>query len=166
MHPREDLSKTIVPSALKFYALINNVEIVNYHVTVTNNPTDFSESRSNGESLVAQYAIPDIQKSNYGLVVITHDHEKGYGNGYYIATPTMDSKSVNLAEAVHALLPDFNYYKRNAEKRAQSSSIVKVDNPIAQSGTPVFVYEIPEWHGNIEAFLNSYRLIDSSFKVI
>jgi hypothetical protein len=25
---------------------------------------------------------------------------------------------------------------------------------------------MPEWNGNIEAFLNSYRLIDSSSKVL
>ncbi|MGB9938189.1 MAG: hypothetical protein ACPK7O_10780 [Methanobacterium sp.] len=166
MHPREKLSQAVIPSALKFYALVNDVEIVNYQVTVTNNPTDFSESRNNGESLVASYITPDIQKSNYGLVIICHDHEKGYGDGYYIATPSMDAKSVALAEAVHTILPNFNYYKRNTEKKAQSSSIVKVDNPITQSGTPVFVYEMPEWHSSIEAFLNSYSLISSSFKVL
>lgn len=164
MHPREDLSKTVVPSVIKFYALTHNVEIVNYHVTVTNNPEAFTEGRNNGEGLVAQYIIPDIQKSNYGLVIICHDHEQGYGDGYYIATPTMDAKSVALAEKVHAILSSFNYYKRNTEKKAQSSSINRVDNPIANSGTPVFVYEMPEWHSSIESFINSYRLIDSSFK--
>lgn len=166
MHPREDLSKTIIPSVIKFYALTHNVEIVNYQVTVTDNPDDFNDGRNNGESLAAQYIIPDIKKSNYGLVLIGHDHEQGYGEGYYIATPTMDSKSVTLAENVHALMPSFNYYKRNTEKKTQSSSITKVDNPITQSGTPVFVYEIPEWHNGFEAFLNSYNLIDSSFKIL
>lgn len=166
MHPREKLSKTTVPHVIKFYALTHNVEIVNYHVTVTKNPEDFTESRNNGEGLVSQYVIPDIKKSGYGLVIICHDHEEGYGEGYYIATPSMDSKSVALAEEVHSILPSFNYYKRNTEKKAQSSSITRVNNPIVESGTPVFVYEIPEWHGSIEAFLNSYRLIDSSFKVM
>jgi hypothetical protein len=166
MHPREDLSKTTVPSVIKFYALSHNLEIVNYHITVTKNPDAFTESRNNGESLVAQYVIPDIKKSDYKLIIICHDHEQGYGEGYYIATPSMDTKSVTLAEAVHSLIPSFNYYKRDTEKKAHSSSIVKVDNPITESGTPVFVYEIPEWNGNIDAFLNSYRLIDSSSKVL
>lgn len=166
MHPREDLSKATVPSVLKFYALTHDVEIVNYQVVVTNNADAFTESRNNGEGLVAQYVVPDIQKSSYGLVIICHDHEQGYGNGYYIATPTMDAKSVALGETVHSILPSFNYYKRDTEKKAQSSSITKVDSPIANSGTPVFVYEMPEWHNSIEAFLNSYGLIDSSFKVL
>lgn len=164
MHSRENLSKTIVPTVIKFYALTHNVEIVNYQVTVTNDPDAFTEGRANGESLVAQYVVPDIKKSDYGLVIVCHDHEQGYGDGYYIATPTMDTKSVALAKLVHSLLPNFNYYQRNTEQKAQSSSIIKVDNPIANSGTPVFVYEMPEWNSNIEAFLNSYKLIDSSFK--
>ena len=165
MHPRENLSKTIMPSVIKFYALTHNVEIVNYQVTVTNNPEDFSMGRSNGEKLVAQYAIPDIKKSSYGLVIICHDHEKGYGDGYYIATPTMDSKSINLGDEIHSLLPDFNFYKRNTENKAQSSSINGVDSPITNSGTPVFVFEVPEWNNIFEVFLNSYKLIDSSFKI-
>lgn len=166
MHPREDLSKTVIPYALKFYALTHNVEIVNYHITVTDNPQDFTISRSNGEGLVAQYVVPDVAKSDYKLVIIGHDHEKGYGDGYYIATPSMDTESVTLAEDVHRLLPDFNYYKRSTSKKAQSSSITRVDNPIVATGTPVFVYEIPEWHGSLNAFSNSNRLIDSIFNVL
>ncbi len=166
MHPRETSAKTVVPSVIKFYALTHNVQIVNYQVTVTDSPQDFTTSRKNGEGLVAKYIIPDIAKSNYNLVIIVHDHEKGYGNGYYIATPTMDAKSVTLAETVHTILPDFNYYQRNTDEKAQSSSITKVDNPIVATGTPVFVYEIPEWLGSTDVFSNSNRLIDASFNTL
>jgi len=166
MHPRENLSKTIVPYALKFYALTHNVEIVNYQVTVTDSPQVFTTGRTNGEGLVAQYIVGDIGKSDYDMVIICHDHEQGYGAGYYIATPSMDSKSVTLAGAVHNLLPNFNYYQRNANERAQSTSITRVDNPIVATGTPVFVYEIPEWYGSFDAFFNSNKLIDSIFNVL
>ena len=166
MHPREISAKTVVPEVIKLYALTHNVEIVNYRVTVTDNPTNFATGRHNGESLVAKYVVPDIAKSNYSLVIICHDHEKGYGSGYYIATPTMDTESVNLAESVHKLLPDFNYYKRDADSTAQSTSITNVDYPIVATGTPVFVYEIPEWLSNSSVFTNSNRLIDACFKSI
>lgn len=166
MHPREDLSASVVPYVIKYYALTHNVEIVNYQVTVTDNPEDFTTSRNNGENLVAAYAIPDIEKSEYDLVIICHDHEEGYGDGHYIATPSMDGKSVTLAQAVHQILPDFNYYQRDTNKRAQSTSITKVDNPITASGTPVFVYEMPEWVGSFDAFFNSNNLIDASFEVL
>jgi len=166
MHPREDLSIAVVPQVIKLYALTHNVEIVNYQVAVTDNPAVFSTGRHNGESLVANYVIPDIKQSDYSLVIICHDHERGYGEGYYIATPTMDSKSVTLAGAAHSLLPDFNYYQRDTSKRTQSSSIKAVDAPITASGTPVFVYEIPEWYGYIESFFKSNDLISTSFNLL
>jgi hypothetical protein len=166
MHPRETVSSTIVPYVIKLYALTHNVEITNYQVNVQDHPTDFTVGRSNGQGLVAQYITPDIQKSDYELVIICHDHEKDYGEGFYIATPTMDSKSVNLGNAVHALLPDFNYYQRSTEDKAQSSSINQVDYPIAATGVGVFVYEIPEWYGYWDAFWKTYSLIEASVKVI
>lgn len=166
MHPREISAKTVVPSVIKSYVITHNVEIVNYQINVTDHPDDFTTGRSNGEGLVAQYVIPDIKKSNYNLVIIVHDHKNGYGNGYYIATPTMDAKSVALAENVNSLLPDFYYYQRNIDEKAESTSINGVDNPIAAAGTPIFVYEIPEWVGNSDVYLNSNRLIDACFKSI
>ena len=166
MHPRETSAKTVVPEVIKLYALTHNVEIVNYKVTVTDSPQDFTTGRYNGQSLVAKYIVPDIAKSNYSLVIIVHDHEKGYGSGYYIATPTMDYQSVNLAKKVSSLLPDFNYYQRNTDSKAQSSSITQVDTPIVNTGTPVFVYEIPEWLSNSSVFTNSNKLIDACFNSI
>jgi hypothetical protein len=161
MHPREISAKTVVPTAIKSYVSTHNVEIVNYVVNVTSSPNDFTIGRHNGEGLVAQYVVPDIKKSDYDLVIICHNHRKGYGSGYYIATPTMDTKSVNLAEAIHDILPDFNYYQRNTDEKAESTSINKVDSPIAATGTPVFVYEIPEGAGNSDVYSNSSRLIDA-----
>lgn len=166
MHSREISAKTVVPQVIKNYVLTHNVTIVNYQINVTNNPNDFKIGRHNGESLVAKYVVLDIAKSNYNIVIICHDHRLGYGDKYYIATPTMDNKSIALAEAVHNFLPDFNYYKRNIDQKPEETSINGVDKPIVSTGTPVFVYEIPEWMGNSDVYSNTNRLIDSVFKVI
>lgn len=166
MHPREISAKTVVPQVIKSYVSTHNVEIVNYMINVTSSPNDFTIGRNNGEELVSKYVVPDIEKSNFDLVIICHNHRLGYGNGYYIATPTMDAKSVNLAEAIHDILPDFNYYQRNTDERAESTSINKVDSPIAATGTPVFVYEIPEWVGNSDVCSNSSKLIDACFNFL
>ncbi|MDR2966546.1 MAG: hypothetical protein LBU74_01215 [Methanobacteriaceae archaeon] len=164
MHPREKLSSQVLPIVIKIYSVLNNVEIVNYQVIVLDNPDDFYIGRSNGEKLVHDYVVKDIDKSNFDLVIIAHDHEKGYGEGFYIATPSMDSKSVILATKVMKDLDNFNYYKRNVSKIPESSSIRTVDNPIVATGTPLFVYEIPEWLGFFEVFIESYSFIDASFK--
>ncbi len=167
MHPREISAKEVVPGVLKSYAQSHNVVIVNYQVNVTNDPTNFAVGRANGQDLVAQYVIPDIKKSKYSMVIIVHDHEKGYGSdGYYIATPSMDTRSVALGQAVHNLLPSFNYFTRNTDQQPEGSSITQVDDPIVATGTPVFVYEIPEWLGNTDVAQNSNQLIDAVFKSI
>ncbi len=166
MHPREISAKTVVPNVIKSYAIAHNAEIVNYIINVTSSPNDFTIGRHNGEALVAQYVVPDIEKSDYDLVIICHNHRQGYGSGYYIATPTMDAQSVNLAEAVHDILPDFNYYPRNTDEKAESTSINKVDSPIAATGTPVFVYEIPEWAGYSDVYSNSNKLINACFNFL
>lgn len=166
MHPRENLSTNLVPQVVKAFALLNNVEMVDYHVTVTDQPDDFDVGRSNGQDLVEQYAIPDIKKSDYQLVIIAHDHEQGYGEGYYIATPTHDNKSVILGEAVHQLLPLFNYYPGSSSTREKSTSISQIDRPLTNAGYPVFVYEIPEWNTQLEAAQMTYQLFSASFKVL
>lgn len=165
MHPRELHSTNMVPQVVKQFALQNNVEIINYQVHVTDQPQDYNIGRSNGQALVAQYVIPDIKKSNASLVIICHDHKNGYGNGYYIATPTHDSKSVILGQALHQSLSQFRYYPGSTDKK-ESSSISQVDQPITQAGFPVFVYEIPEWAGNDESGSMTYSLLNASFEAI
>lgn len=166
MHPREDLATNVVPQVIKIFALLNNVEMVDYHVTVTEQPQDFDVGRSNGQALVAQYVIPDVKNSSYQLVIIAHDHEQGYGDGYYIATPTHDVKSLSLGGSVHQVLALFNYYSGSSTNREQSSSISQVDRPITNSGTPVFVYEIPEWNNQFQAGQMTYQLFNACYKVL
>lgn len=166
MHPREGLATTMVPHAIKLFALLNRVEVTDYHIMVQNQPENFDIGRSNGEALAAQYAVPDIIKSNYQLTIISHDHEQGYGEGYYIATPTRDDKSISLAEAVHQLIPHFNFYPGSSEIRKQASSVILVDKPLAKAGIPVFVYEMPEWHNALDAIYNTYQLIGASSRVL
>ena len=98
-------------------------------------------------------------------MIIAHDHEPGYGVGY-LATPTHDYQSVSLAEAVHQLLPQFNFYPGSSTKRAQSSSVNQIDRPLTNAGYPVFVYEIPEWNNQLEAAINTYQLFSTSFNVL
>jgi hypothetical protein len=166
MHPREISAKNVVPEVIKSYVDTHNVEIVNYKINVTQDPQDFSIGRANGQDLVAKYVIPDIQKSHYSMVIIVHNHMQSYGNGYYIATPSMDTKSIAFGQSVHIIMPDFNYYTRNTTQQPEGTSINQVDNPIVTTGTPVFVYEIPEWLGNSDVATNTTRLIDAVFKIV
>lgn len=165
IHPREKLAIDPVKDVLKNYSSTHDVEITNYIIHVQDHPDDFTISRNNGEYLAAQYIVPAIKKSNYNLVIICHAHQLGYGSGYFIATPAMDNRSVDLAENVKKMFPQLNYYKAtNATKH--STSAIRVSNPIAESGTPVFVYEVPEWKKIDEAQNMTYKLIDVSIDAI
>ena len=56
---------------------------------------------------------------------------------------SMDDKSVDISQKI-ANSSDFNYFPRNVSKPVEASSAILVSNPIAESGYPTFVYEIPE----------------------
>ncbi len=165
MHPRETLSKNVSQDVARNYALTNKVNIVNYIVEVNENYDNVFSGRNKGESLVSDYIIPDIAKSGYEVVIICHDHNPYYGQGYYVATPTMDANTLNLANEFRKISPEYKYCERDPDKIAKSKSISKVDAPIAATGTPIFIYEIPEWQEYNESFNITYKLIDTAFKV-
>ena len=142
IHPRETLSIDPEIQAAKEYGS-DDVKIINYKVTVTQNPEDYDEGRANGESLVHDYVNPSVTKSDADAVIISHSHVPEYGEGFYLATPEMDSKSVEIAEKI-SQKSDFNYYPVTGNETYKSTSAVLVSKPIAQAGYPTFVYEIPE----------------------
>ena len=142
IHPRETLSIDPEIQAAKEYGN-DDVKIINYKVTVTQNPQDYDKGRANGESLVHDYVNPSIMESDVDAVIISHSHIPEYGEGFYLATPEMDDASVNIASSIRDS-SDFNYYPVTGTETYKSTSAVLVSKPIAQAGYPTFVYEIPE----------------------
>ena len=142
IHPRETLSIDPEIQAAREYGN-DNVKIINYKVTVTQNPQDYEAGRANGESLVHDYVNPSVMASDADAVIISHSHNPNYGEGFYLATPEMDNASVNIAQKISDS-SDFNYYPVTGNETYKSTSAVLVSKPIAQAGYPTFVYEIPE----------------------
>ena len=142
IHPRETLSMGPEIESAK-QSGNDDVKIIHYKVTVTQNPQDYEEGRANGESLVHDYVNPHVTQSDADAVIISHSHNPDYGSGFYIATPEMDSASVNIAQNIEKS-SDFNYYPVTGNETYKSTSAVLVSKPIAQAGYPTFVYEVPE----------------------
>jgi hypothetical protein len=165
MHPREKLAHIAVADVIKSYSLSTNQEIVHYDINVTDQPNDFNIGRNNGEELAASYILPDILKSHIDLVIICHDHAPWYGQGYFIATPKMDSASVQLAESLNQTLSGFNYYKVTSNSE-HSSSATRLSDPLASAGFRTLVYEIPESATYNEASQESQILIKACFSMI
>lgn len=144
IHPREPLAINPEIESLKQFALTNNIKMINYNVTVTKDKEDFKNSRYNGEHLVAQYVLPDIYTLDADAVIISHSHEEGYGEGFYVATPAMDDVSVTFGEKINSSDIDFNYFRTPTNETYKSTSIELVSKPLADAGYPTLVYEIPE----------------------
>lgn len=142
IHPREPLSIDPVIKAAEQYAG-DDVKIVNYRVNVTDHPQDYEIGRSNGENLIHDYVNPEVAKSKADVVLIAHSHMPEYGEGFYVATPAMDNSSVKLAKEINKT-SDINYYPVTGNETYQSTSAELVSKPIAESGHPTLVYEIPE----------------------
>ena len=142
IHPREELSIDPEIEAAKQFGN-DDVKIIHYKVTVTQNPEDYNEGRANGESLVHDYVNPHVTTSDADAVIISHSHNPTYGEGFYLATPEMDSASVDIAKKISET-SDFNYYPVTGNETYKSTTAVLVSKPIAQAGYPTFVYEIPE----------------------
>ena len=143
IHPREGLAIEPEIEAARQFAENHDVKFIVYHVNVTNNPTDYNESRKQGESLVHDFVVPDINNTHAQAVIISHSHVEGYGEGFYLATPAMDNASVDISQRI-ANSSDFKYFPRNTSQPIQATSVRLVSNPIAYAGYPTFVYEIPE----------------------
>lgn len=143
IHPREKLAIKPEIKAAKQYAEEHNVKIIHYQVNVTKDPKDYKKGRTNGENLIHDYVNPDITKTDADCVIISHSHIPSYGQGFYLATPEMDNKSVAIASQINNTT-DFNYYPVTGTEGYKSTSAVLVSKPIAQAGYATFVYEIPE----------------------
>ena len=142
IHPRETLAIDPEINAAKQFAG-DNVKIIHYKVTVTQDVQDYSQGRANGESLVHDYVNPNVTASDADAVVISHSHIPEYGEGFYVATPAMDDASVRIAQNIEDS-SDFNYYPVTGGETYKSTSAVLVSKPIANAGYPTFVYEVPE----------------------
>ncbi len=166
IHPRETLSMNVSSDAIKNYAKSHDVKIVHYSIVVNANFDYYKLGRNRGQGLAADYIVPDVAKSDYDLVIICHDHKKGYGDGFYIATPLMDSKSVTLAEKVDSVMPGLRFLPSDVNPKKKGTSTEVFTKPLAETGHPTFVYEIPEWVGYNDAYNVTYNLIDTCYKSI
>lgn len=144
IHPREKLAIGPEIEAAKEYAKEHDdVKIIHYQTNVTKDPKDYKKGRANGEQLIHDFVNPDIAHSDADCAIISHSHVEWYGEGFYVATPEMDNKSATIGYKINNTT-DFGYYPRTGNESYKSTSAVLVSKPIAQSGIPTFVYEIPE----------------------
>ena len=87
IHPREELSIDPEIEAAKQFGN-DDVKIIHYKVTVTQNPEDYNEGRANGESLVHDYVNPHVTTSDAD--------ERGSRAGFLSGFERADGLSVKI----------------------------------------------------------------------
>jgi len=142
MHPRETGSIKSTKNIIKNYT---KYKITLYEVELNDKKSfDFETTRARGELLVNREIIPLINSNNTDLVIIPHNHQKGYGaDGTWITTNYNDTMSNNIAKQLCYAL-NWTHYGYNGNNNPQSTSILGVDKPITNNGVPCIVLELDE----------------------
>lgn len=110
-----------------------------YDVTVTKKMDDYTQGRINGQQLAYDFAVPDIKKAKYNLVVDVHSTKGDYPETRFISVPVDDSRSLLLAHLIVSKIPWLVFYIPPLDGGPTSGPYVTI--PIIQSGTPAMVYE-------------------------
>jgi len=110
-----------------------------YQVTVTKNKDDYNQGRINGQQLALDYAVLDIKKGKYSMVVDVHSTKGDYPETRFISVPADDARSLLLAHLIVQKIPWLVFYVPPFDGGPTSGPYVTI--PIIQSGTPAMVYE-------------------------
>jgi hypothetical protein len=110
-----------------------------YQITVTKNRDDYTQGRINGQQLALDYALPDIKKGKYNMVIDVHSTKGDYPETRFISVPSDDARSLLLAHLIVQKIPWLVFYVPPFDGGPTSGPYVTM--PIIQSGTPAMVYE-------------------------
>jgi hypothetical protein len=110
-----------------------------YQVTVTKSRDDYTQGRIYGQQLALDYAVPDIKRAKFNMVVDVHSTKGDYPETKFISVPADDSRSLMLAHLIVSKIPWLVFYVPPFDGGPTSGPYVTI--PIIQSGTPAMVYE-------------------------
>lgn len=161
VHPQEvqahQAMKTVISSqkSLKYCYYV-------YEITVTKDRDDYNQGRINGQKLALDYAVPDIKKVKFNLVVDVHSTKGDYPETRFISVPVDDSRSLLLAHLIVSKIPWLVFYVPPLDGGPTSGPYVTI--PIIQSGTPAMVYETYTYASFNETFEHAVefaKVVDS-----
>jgi hypothetical protein len=96
----------------------------------------------NGQLLANKYAVPDIKKNHFQLVIDVHSNRgkyAGYKKNRFLSVPVKAKKSKLMASKIITKVPWLVYYIPPSGKGPKSPRYVTI--PLIKSGTPAIVYE-------------------------
>lgn len=137
VHPRENGAHKLMEQAFKEED--NNLSYCYYFykINVTSNPTDFSQSRLNGQKLANEFAVNDMINNNFTFAVDSH-----YSNGYWGVSRFMFTPRENnslSSELGHAITDNFDWISYYVPPDPTSPDYVT--SPLNDGGVASVIYE-------------------------
>jgi len=111
-----------------------------YRVIVTRDWKDYTKGRMNGQILANKFAVPDIKRNDYDLVVDVHSNRGVYQKKLFVFSPIKQSESERIALNIKDNIPWLSYYVPPLLSEPTSGPYVTV--PLIKSGIPAIVYEV------------------------
>lgn len=137
VHPREKGAHQLLEEAFKEKVDNTNYCYYLYRVNVTENPTDFSESRLNGQKLANSYIVPDAISNNITFAVDCHYSNGAWGVERFVFTPRENNTlSSDLGHAISDNFDWLTYYTP-----PNPSSPEYVTGPLNNGGVSAIIYE-------------------------
>lgn len=137
VHPRENGAHKLMEQAFKEKEANLNYCYYIYRINVTENPTDYSVSRMNGQKLANEFAVPDIINNNFNFAVDAHYSNGAWGVSRFVFTPSKDNAlSYQLG---HALADNFDWLSYYTPPNPTSPKYVTY--PLNNGGVSAIIYE-------------------------
>lgn len=136
VHPLEENAHKASVEALKKYDKRLRYCYYIYHVNVTQDAYYYITGRNYGQHLASEYAVPDIKKENFQLVMDIHSQEGVYSEEWFLNVPEADQESEKIANELLLKIPGIAIYNPPSP-----TSPYYVTMPLIESGTPALIYE-------------------------
>lgn len=139
VHPQENGIHTAIYNNIVSNSANLVKKYVLYYVHVTQNATDYSQGRMNGQLLAQQFIVPDV--ANYNPILVLDNHENhGADSGYtyyrFLYPISNTTATTNYTNQIIAQMPFLVSY---SPPNPTSTQYVTV--PIANQGIETIIYE-------------------------
>ncbi len=139
VHPQENGIHTAIANALASKSASLSKRYVLYYVHVTQDTSDYTKGRMNGQLLAQQFVVPDVPKENPMLAVDIHENhgaDSGYDYSRFLYPVSNTAITTTYANQIISGMPFLVIY---TPPNHTSPEYVTV--PIADKGIPTLIYE-------------------------
>jgi len=107
-----------------------------YNITVTRDADKYEKGRMNGQILAQKYAVPDIEREDFDLVIDIHSNRGNYPVTVFVFSPIPDTTAEKYANQIKENIIYMEYYSPPHQTCTPYIAI-----PLINAGVDTIVYE-------------------------